>query len=106
MKKVFIISLLSLALAITVNVSCAAVKVPAATCEPEKAVLPTLVGLPAIDHGAISKLTIQNFDGGVYVVYLSLDKITWVTDESFYLTGYKALLSKAVREIIAPPDLG
>lgn len=92
-----------LAITCIANVSCAKAKVPAFTCEIEKAILPQ-PEVPATYHGAIIKPLNHSFTEGTFVEILALDKMWLVKDETFYRTGYKALLNKEVKEIFAPPD--
>lgn len=103
-KPIYMTFLLLCAVAYT-SVSCAVTKVPVTTHECEKAVLPTTVEFSANFHGAIIKF-IPNYDwnGGAYVAFYAVKRIVWSVDETFYSNGYRAKLSKAVKEVIVPPD--
>ena len=107
MKNAFYLSLIVFAIMATPSrVYCEVAKVPATTMIIENAVTATPVEFLAPSNGAtISPLTCHSdFVHGYNVEIASLDKIHWVVDETFYATGYKALLNKEVSEIIAPPD--
>ncbi len=73
----------------------------------------TPVPTTAIEKSKISKID-GNSNGGIiinvtsefatYVADMRLAKIHWCKDEWFFVYGYKAKLSDAIDEIIAPPD--
>lgn len=103
--KLLTTAFLLFAVTVFTSVYCEAATVPAATTIIEKAILPTPVEFVACPNGAIISPIFfhSDFITGYNVQILSLHKIHWVVDETFYATGYKALLNKEVTEILAPP---
>lgn len=106
MKRTIYISLLLFAVTASVGVSCANAKVPAFTMNYEKALsCTTTVVNDANFNGAITNYTVEavNYDGAFTDVVAFVRPYPTV-DETFYRNGYKAKLSKAVKEAIVPPD--
>lgn len=103
MKKQFYISLILLSAVAFVGVSCAATTVPAATANYEKAKATLVVDANDFDGAIVYHFTFDKL-AGYNEQFISVVKHEWATDEEFYLNGYKAKLSDAIEEIIAPPD--
>ena len=107
-KQLFTTCVLLFAATVFTSVYCEAAKVPVATTIIEKAIMPTPVALVACPNGAISYLTTYHlgYAGGfaTYIEMYKLAKIHWVVDETFYLTGYQALLNKTVSKLYRPPS--
>lgn len=106
MKTKFYTTLFLLfAVTVFTSVYCEAAKVPAATTILDKAMLPTPVEFVACPDGAIFLPVYfhHDFIQGYNVGIAFLSKIHWVVDETFYLTGYKALLNRVPDKIFAPP---
>src|ERR1035437_788223 len=104
MRNDSMLCLIAVSLAVCSNTVYGAVaKVAATTTIIEKEVAATVA--PSYTNAAIVNLTPigSDFISGYNVQILSLHKIHWVVDETFYATGYKALLNKNVKELIAPP---
>ena len=100
-KTIFLLGAIAFVLSLT-TVYGEVPKVPGTTLVIDKAVIADNAK-PASNGANIYRLSAPELFG-YNVEILGLAKIHWVADETFYSTGYKALLSKEVTQIFVPPS--